>query len=722
MNTKKLYILGGVFLVLAGLVYWRQAGDTPPPIQEQVKLVPLVPENLTQADVVKLELYSGGAPDERVVLVQDTDDPDVWRIESQFNAPAKADQIEDYIKSIIALKGEPRSREQSDEQLKTYDLTGESAFHVAGYKAGAADPAFTVLVGKSPDPAQVFMRPAGGRDVFVLDVNLRRDAGVYADDTESTPEHGHWLDKQIAAIEMDAIEKVALETPEKQLTFERVEKPVEPEEPAEGEEAAEDPAEPEVEYEWTLASGGPGGEFKQTGLDNWLRAFGSMNATDVADPETPAEWGLESPSFKLALGIEDRDEDLIIEAGRPDAEGNAYVRVSDKEGVVYTLTKYNFERIFPKGTDLFDLPALTVAQETINRIALQQPEGNVVLGKPDEEAEWTVSEPALDLNVQSTAAAGIAAALANWRAADYADAGVDAGLAAPERSVTFSTADGTSHTIALGNESAGIDGAYAKLDDGASVLVMSEPDIDRVFKTPKDFFELTLLDVFDDEIQSIEVDRAEDPFTLNREGGSWTVTVGGETKPAITSVAEDIALAVADFQASNILMGQAAPSGIPAGTITATMIDGATHTFALHAVPDDDSKYELAFSGSPLIFEALAEDVNDLMPASETLIAPAAGIPAETGTPGVAEPMELSEPAAEAAPEAPAPDTGETAEEMPTEADEPAPAETPADSGQPATEEAPVAETDDAADSGEETDSEAGATGEAPEPEDAPAV
>ncbi len=634
MSSKQLTILATILLVLAGLVYFKNSGNAPPSIEDEVELVTLLPDGIGKADITKLKLSNGGAPDDVVELTRDSDDPDVWRITSLFDAPAKTDTIETYVGKIVGLKGEPRSRNQDDAGLANYNLTPEKAFHVAGFKQGDTEPAFNILVGKSPDASQVFMRPEGGKDVLVFDVDLRQEAGVFADgDPSAAPEHGHWLDKSIAAIEMESIDSLRLETSEKNIVFEKVEKAVEPEAPDEGE-PEDDPTEspePAVEYEWQLKDGGPGGKFKQAGLDNWLRAFGSVNATDVVDPSTPADWGLEEPAFKLVVGVSDQDEDVVIEAGRPDMEGEAYARLAGNDGVVYTVAKYNFERVFPKGTDLFDLPTLTVATETINRIELRQSEGNVVLDKVGE--DWAVTEPVLDLNVQASAAGGIAAALATWRASDYADGGVDAGFAGSGRSVTFSTTDGERHTVALGNDSMGVEGAYAKLDDSADVLVMSQSDIGRVFKAPKDFYELTVLDVFDDEIQSIQVDRPEDGFELARNGEGWTIDYGAGPKPAVNSMANDLALAIADFQATDILMGVASLAGIPTATITTTMNEGTEHRFAFRAVPDDDSRFEFAYSGKALVFGASGDDVNELLPSSDSLRAPEPEEPVAEDTP-----------------------------------------------------------------------------------------
>jgi hypothetical protein len=87
------------------------------------------------------------------------------------------------------------------------------------------------------------------------------------------------------------------------------------------------------------------------------------------------------------------------------------------------LVKYTFEQIFPKGQDLFDLPALSLDKDKIQQVSIEQAEGKVVAQKDGD--TWKVLEPVIDLNVQEPALSTLVSALAAWKAVDYADNDVD---------------------------------------------------------------------------------------------------------------------------------------------------------------------------------------------------------------------------------------------------------------------------------------------------------
>ena len=111
MNKKTLLVLAGILIVLVALVVMKKQAEAPPSITEQVKLTSLVPDGVTKAAVTRLELSNGGAPVEKVVLERDSEDPDVWRIASQFNAPGNVEKIEEYLDNAVALQGETRQAE-----------------------------------------------------------------------------------------------------------------------------------------------------------------------------------------------------------------------------------------------------------------------------------------------------------------------------------------------------------------------------------------------------------------------------------------------------------------------------------------------------------------------------------------------------------------------------------------------------------------------------------
>jgi Domain of unknown function (DUF4340) len=618
---KNLAPLVIVFAALLVLVAIKVSSKKETTIVQEVQLPSLL-EGVSASDVAQFEVYAGAMPDEKVVLTRDADDPEVWRVTSHFNAPAKEDTIDGFVSSLMKLKGEFRATAEGDPALEEYNLTDEKAFHVKGYKAGADTAAFHVLAGEAPKPNQVFMRVAGGAEVYVLDVNLRREAGLWQDDADKAPEAGHWLDKSIAKIEKDAITKVALKTPDRAVVFERREKPAEkPEEPAEkpeeeGEDSPEEAEEPKVEYEWVLASGGPGGEYKQTGLDQLRGAFASLAASDIVDPEQKAEWGLDAPAFTCTLTVEGQEKPTVIEGGRPSGEGDGYVRVAGAaEEVIYKLGGWNFDKIFGKASDLFDLPGLGVKAEEVTRVEITQPAGSIVLAKEGE--DWKVEAPAAPFDLQKNTVDTIAKTLAEWKATDYADAGAGTGLEAPTRKAAFMTKDGASHTVVLGADAKGLEGAYAKLDDGARVLVMKESDIDRVFVEPSELFELALFDIDDADIKTIEFTKDGAVTALARAEEGWTLTVAGEICEAEDDAAEDLAQAFVDLQAAEILFGVEPVLPEASQTVKCVMADGAEHTVAIG--PKQDKGHQVQVSGLDMLVLVDPADVADLTPDLEAL-------------------------------------------------------------------------------------------------------
>ena len=740
MKSKSLIILIVVFAILAGLVLLKQSTKEEPTILDQVKLDPLVPEGVSKGDVAVLELYAGGNAEEKMVLTRVSAEPEAWRVTSHFNAPANGEKIGEYIGKILELKGELRATTTEDSELAPYQLGDDMAFHVKGLKEGVDEPLFDVLVGKAPASNQVFMRAADSKAVYMVDVNLRREAGLFSEDMAAAPEAESWLKKDVVSIAKDTISKVTVETPDKRVVIAKETKEVPVEEPeaatesdASAEAGAEpaEPAEPatRTETSWVLAEGGAGRDVKQSGIENLAGAFAPLTSTDIVDPEKLAEWGLENPAFRCTIDVDDKDEDVIIEGGRPDPDGDGYVRVASADSsVIFKLPKWTFEKVFPKGRDIVNLPALSVDKATIARIDITQPEGNVSLAMTGD--TWTIASPVADLEPQTTAITSIAAALSAWQPADYADSPEGKDLDAPARTVSFMMASGESHTIVAGADAAGVAGRYARLDGDGTVLVMSKSDVDRVFVAPGDLYQHGVLDIDEEAIARINVSRAQDGFTLAKQNGAWTITVDGQASPAKAEAADDLAMAIADFQIADINFGQADLPGEAQTTVQVVMNDGSEHVLRFGA--EQDGEYPVGISGKAQTFMAESLDVQELTPSSASLMeepeAPAEPAePALTPVPGAPTDAAPAEGAMEEAPPesampvegAAAPETSAdtattteepevpaaTTEEAPSDSVIPAEGATePATNAAPATTDAPAPEaTTDAAPAGDAT-------------------
>jgi hypothetical protein len=605
-----------VAVVLVALVFMKNNSEKQINIGDQVALVPLAQEGLTASDLEQVELHLGSDRENKVVLARDKANRARWRVASHFDAPVKQETIDSFAKDLAGLQGEFRTEAASDSDLETYELTDEKALHITAFGTESNKALFHVLVGKSPDFKSVFMRRSGNMTVYVEDSNLRSTAGVST--AGSSPQAAMWLDKEVLRLTKEDVQRIELDAPGKRLVFNGQDKAL-PDPPA------IDPAAPALpavaEKEWTIAEGGPGKPHKQTGVDGLLTRLATLDASTVVDPSKAAEYGLEPPMYQCTVTLSTQEEPVVIAGGRMDPSGSGYIRVTSAEGnTIYEVAKYHFEAIFPKGGDLFDLDGLEIASDP-DRIELTQAGSTIILAKEGE--SWTVAEPAIDLPVQDTVLTGIANALKGWRPADYNDSPDDTGLADSTRSVTVS-AGGTKHTVVFGADSTSVDGIHAMVEGSELALAMTRSDIDKIFRAPKDLFQRALFNFASEDVTAITVARASDNFALNQAGGAWSLLIDGEPAPRAlkTSVAEDVAAALADLQASDILFEQDSLTDGDVDTVTVHTTDGADHT--LQIGPRTGAAHAATVSGKKTVFSVDVSDLTSVLAPTDSLMEPAA--------------------------------------------------------------------------------------------------
>lgn len=683
MSFKRLLPFLVVLVLLALLVLLKRGSQAPPSIETQANLQPLVASDLQAEDIARLELYAGANPDEKVVLEKDGE---AWAARSHFDAPVDDTTLETYLESLAGLQGEFRAEAGSDEALADYALKEDEAFRVRAYKAGGDDPAADLLIGKAPGASTVFVRRAGEETVYVESTNLRRDAGVFGEDLAQAPEADKWLDKTALALERDAVDRIAIETPDKALVFEKRESETPAPEPAgDGEDSGEETPAPEPEPEWIMTAGGAEKDYKEGALQNIFNKLTNLTTTNIVDPARKADWGLESPGFKAVVSVADGD-DVVIEGGRPDLAANGYIRVASNErDVVYELTSANFDQLFPKGSSLVELPAWEVEENTIASIAIEQPEGRITLVKEGE--DWTVTEPDSALKPQQSTIDNLTGAVAAWAPSDYADSAEHAG--AFDRVVRITTTGGDVRAFTAGNDALGADGAYARIDGEEQVLVMKAADVSRIFVKPRDLFQLALLDLSAEDVARVDVRADGESASLRHGEDAWTLGLDGTNYAADDTRAEKFLGILLDLEAADVNFGGTPSDITEAGAFSIVTRDGATRLLAYGA--ENDGVHPASLSGMRNTFTVAAADIDRLVtafedlrenkgeemaapevPESEEAAEEAEGAPAEAaGEQPAAADTEAREttPKPEAADEAPA---GTEGEEAPAEAEQPA--------------------------------------------------
>ncbi len=613
MKPKQLVPLAIVLAVLAGLVLLRQSGKEQDSLTEQVKLTALLPEDLGGEEIAKIEIYAGAKADEAVVLARESSGKG-WIVSSHFDAPVKADKIDGFLGNLTGLKGEFRASASGD-GLGAYDLEEETGFHVRGFSEGSEVALFHLVVGKAPSYDSAFARAADGEDVYVIDVNLRREAGIYAAESPEPPEPGAWLDKQVLNLEQDDIKGVTLSYPDKELVFEYrlIEEPAgEPEEDSEEEATALPPVE---EYAWVVASGGTGAELDAAALTNLTRKLANLGASDIVDPSKTADWQLDAPDYVCRIRIEGEDNEIVLELGRPEGESLGYLRFPNAEkNVVYQMNGYDVDQIFAEGGKYFELPGIVVDEEDVDRIEYATEEGSVVLAKTED--TWSVVEPSADVAVVQDKLDAIAGTLLSWKASDYADGVEGTGLDGDAKSVRF-MGEGLAHTIAVGVEAASGKGYYAHLDQLDQVLVMSESDHGDIFVTPSDLFDGKVLDLDAADITRVVITQGEQALTLEEGDAGWTVAAGAdEAQEADEGAAADVRMALSGLSAKKLLF-EGGAAGEVLGSVVLTDDDG--EEYRLDVRSEEDGLHAVTLSGRTTGYWIAAAEVARLFPELDAL-------------------------------------------------------------------------------------------------------
>ncbi|HDP35667.1 MAG TPA: DUF4340 domain-containing protein [Candidatus Hydrogenedentes bacterium] len=624
-----------ILALLVGLVAWRKATEAPPaPIAEQIGLATLAPEGLTRKDIARVELYSGAAPDEKVVLEREND---AWRIASLYNAPVNNSTLDGFLEKALNLKGEPRAKADTDARLSEFSLKDDEAFHVQLFKKGADAPVMDILVGKSADFRTVFVRKGGSNQIFVESANLRREAGVSDSGDSAIPKPTKWLQTTLLELDREKITRVALQYPEKELVFERqevvVEKTEESDQDTEGEEGEKVPVapeEPEIEYKWTLASGGFTETFKETELETLLSKFGSLVITNAVDPEKPADWGFEPPLYKATLSREGED-DVVLWGGRDKPGGDTYIKLEGAEPpLIYQIAKYNFEQIFPQGSKLFTLPEWTVEKEAVTRIVINRPDGLVTLEKEAE--EWLITEPALSLDIQKTTLDNLVSAACSLKPVDYVDADRDVGPL--DITLTLHTAAEETRTLHLGQPAMHTEGRYVRFDNNDAMLALSRADTEKLTPPVRDLYSLSVLDFDMDAVERITVAHDDLDLLLDRDEideSVWRRTINGKGADASLNDVEEFVYTLNAFQVDNFLLDQTPDAVQPATIITVYQTDKTPVMLQLSG--ESDGSHQAVISGLPYVFSVKSDELARILEDMDVFTEMPEESPEDTDTP-----------------------------------------------------------------------------------------
>ena len=131
------------------------------------------------------------------------------------------------------------------------------------------------------------------------------------------------------------------------------------------------------------------------------------------------------------------------------------------------------------------------------------------------------------------------------------------GLDKPRYTIDFTTSDGTSHTLLVGEKTAVGDNLYVAKKDQGQTQVVSADLLERLEKQPGDFRSKKLVEMSTGDVTSIEIDKPDGKIVLSKSGEDWKVTQP-QNFPAEKSEVDNILFDLTGLRANEFVSENAA--------------------------------------------------------------------------------------------------------------------------------------------------------------------
>ena len=350
LKNRNILVLVAVLVVLLAISMAQKAGHRKSTSGSST--VKVVEGTFTTDQLDRITLGLGA--DEEVVVLLAT--PTGWVVASAWDAPASSDRIDALLRNVSGLSGEFRSDEAS--VLADYGLADDGAVKVRAYDKEGNLALAVDIGGKSERSVGNFIRRPGSNAVYLSEVNLLSQLGLY--NGPAAPGNVHFLDLQAVKEDRLEVDRIILDDGGQILEMAKEfaeAKPV----PGDGVGADTTGAElapPEADrttWEWKLTV--PMSKaLAKTKADGVLGSLVRIRATDVDDPATDlAAYGLAEPSRTATIVRQDGTE-LTLEFGNTrEASGDLQTGVWMKvrgEPVVWIVSDYTVKNIFKSVEDL----------------------------------------------------------------------------------------------------------------------------------------------------------------------------------------------------------------------------------------------------------------------------------------------------------------------------------------------------------------------------------
>ena len=341
MKESHLKIFAGVFVFLGILYFITKPRHASVNLDEFVQNIVL---GISKDDVASLEVYKQTSTEQPIQMIF-AKKGDQWFIPTKFNAKAKKSSVDRLLTDILEMTGKVRSSDPK--HFDTYHISDEQGLHLL-LKDEAAKTLANLIIGKrAEDYSTGFVRFAGKDKVFAVDKNLLSGLSIYGDvDTLSQFKVDTFVDLEAVDQDKEKLNMVGVVANGKEVVIERIEEEVEV--PGDSAKTIQ------KEFEWVLLKGkGKKIKLDQKEVANFFRDVAKIRAQEVvdrigdtfADLNKSSIYGFNRPSHYIVFRKPDGAQNNVLFGKEYEKDQGYYMNVQ-YEGLVYKVTKYNFDKIF----------------------------------------------------------------------------------------------------------------------------------------------------------------------------------------------------------------------------------------------------------------------------------------------------------------------------------------------------------------------------------------
>ncbi len=347
MKEKHLYYLAGVFVLLLIIYFVTKPSQKSVDVDELVQTIIF---GVSKESVKGIEVYKESTEDNPIRMELKKAD-DQWRLVTKYNCKAKESTVNRFLDDLLEMTGNVRSSDPK--HFDKYSITDAQGIHLILKDEGNNPMANLILGKKGEDYNSGFVRFAGKDKVYAVDKNILSNLGIHGEiDTLTVLKDQSFVELQAVEEDKEQLDMIALIKNGEQIVIKKVEREVEV--------TKDTVTTTEMKEQWVLVRGNNEVDLDQKEVNNFIRDVTSVYAQKVVDRigntlgdlNKNSRYGFRRSSDVLVFKEKESDQQKNVIFGKEYEKDKGYYMHVQYDGLVYHVTKSNYDKIFKWMGDL----------------------------------------------------------------------------------------------------------------------------------------------------------------------------------------------------------------------------------------------------------------------------------------------------------------------------------------------------------------------------------